>query len=97
MVNQYKLYATKDEDTVILTLNREVQYYDEGIRSTEFLSYFDVETLDELARCPIEDLLEGYDALYADYKYHSPEDFEHFKKTLPTLQAKGRVIAEYII
>lgn len=97
MKTNYKLYATKDNNTVIMTVNGEIKHYDEDVRSTEFLSYFDVETVEELKECKLEDILEGYDAMVADFEYHSPLDYADHLKELPKLQLKGEVIAEYTL
>jgi hypothetical protein len=94
MVN-IKLIYDKEADTLCFLLNDEIRQVMFGLESTEFLIYFDVDSVDGMKSLSGEAILAGYrafhlDCLELDGDEYTKEAYEKIKNH----EVKGELIAE---
>ena len=92
-----QMYYNPAKDCVQMVQDGVLKQHNEGISSSEFVSYFkeDMEDLKDIKLVSPENILQGYEAMKADCIYYEGEQFYNGYKAMVRLQdIEGELIYE---
>lgn len=91
-----QLYYNEKDDAVLMVENGILKYYDKGINSIEFLSYFEVGEVEELKNITKEKVLYAYDCLEADCRFNCGIGaWEEYLKYVLTKKIEGELLIAF--
>ena len=87
-----EVYYIKEKDAVVIVKNGEIQSYDEGVNSCEYLNEFGIDSVDEFDTLTGEEIQETYENILEDFKANLPEEVESYYEHLKTATIEGKLL-----